>query len=115
MTIYILCGPLDLAIHYHNDGYCRNVWITMGGARWLDRKRLVDRIEKSSFKLIVLEISHNTCREHIKNDITRGSWQLWDPRIKKWWNDYQPGKGDIIVSTNELENFSIFPKEEKPG
>lgn len=99
---------LDLALQYHNDGYCRNVWVTVGGARLIERNRLFDKVHNFPHRIFVLEISHNTCREHIKSDPDRGPWQLWDPLIKSWWNNYQPRKGDIVISTNDLEKFSPF-------
>lgn len=100
---------IELAINYHAERFCKNVWITISGARASDRKRLSDLLCTHPHKIFVFEISHNVCREHIKNDPSRGSWQLWDPIIKKWWNDYMPLNGDIVVSTTDLDNFSITP------
>lgn len=94
---------INQAIVFHNDGYCRDVWITISGADFLERKRLAEKAGETPCNVIVLEISHNDCRAHIKSDPSRGNWQQWDPIIKRWWDRYIPRKGDIVIKLAELD------------
>ncbi len=98
---------LDVAMKYHNDGYCRDVWVTIAAPLPSERKRLAELAGNTPCNVYVFEISHNDCRTHIKNDPERGPWQGWDPIIKKWWDRYQPRSGDIVL---KLHDLAVDPK-----
>lgn len=106
LTMPLRTKLIELAVEYYKDKKCKNVWIAMGGANPLDRKRIADKISAlgCSCSVYVFQISHNICRDHIKNDPQRGPWQNWDPIIKKWWTNYIPRSGEIVISSQDLIN-----------
>jgi len=70
-------------------------FIIAGAPKAIEREALSRRY---GAKVILFTTSQNECIRRIQADERRShNTEAWKPLVQKWWNEYQPRKGDVIA------------------